>query len=142
MKTPITFVALLVFMQGCASAPEGHTPAPHSATVDTQAPIVLRAEPTFGLRAGALVHGSEVERNEQAPVIEGRPLTAVVVTQCNLVVAVYMTMPDGRLVRFDQRAEVPAQELVAIAYTAVSSERVEVACDALGAAAFEKHGSI
>lgn len=162
MKPLITLVASLVFFEGCASVQEGQMSTSHAAAApqlsactgpnieectaaraaNAHHPIALRATPASGSSAEMLAHGSEVARNENAPIIEGRPLTAVVVTQCNLVVAVYMTMPDGRLLRFDQRADVPAQELVSIAYTAESSERVEVACDGLGAKGFEKHGAI
>jgi hypothetical protein len=71
--------------------------------------------------------------------VEGHPLTSVVVTQCNLIVAVYMTMPDGRLVRFDHNADIPADQLVNMAYTAVRSERVEVSCESAGAVGYETH---
>lgn len=71
--------------------------------------------------------------------MEGHPLTSVVVTQCNLIVAVYMTMPDGRLLRFDQSARVPSEQLINMAYSATRSERVEVSCNDTGAAGYEKH---
>jgi hypothetical protein len=61
------------------------------------------------------------------------------VTQCNLIVAVYMTMPDGRLLRFDQSAQVPSEQLINMAYSATRSERVEVSCNETGAAGYEKH---
>lgn len=89
-----------------------------------------------------VVHGAELGSDKDAPVVEGHPLTSVVVTQCNLVVAVYMTMPDGRFLRFDQKANVSAEELVNIAYTAAHSERVEVSCDGEGLVAYEKHEPI
>ena len=88
-----------------------------------------------GLPAG----GSEIPPDKNAPQVEGHPLTSVVVTQCNLVVAVYMTMPDGRLLRFDSKADVGADALVNMAYTAGHSERVEVSCNGLGASGFETH---
>jgi hypothetical protein len=66
----------------------------------------------------------------------------VVVTQCNLVVAVYMTMPDGRLLRFDSRADVEAEKLVSTAYTATRSERVEVSCEGSGSSGYETHGPV
>jgi hypothetical protein len=155
MKRPLTSIAMLAVLQGCASAPEVaqlaasiDAPEPEmlacnsktgpcsaGAAEHTSAPVVLRA-------ANAGAHGDEIDPTRGAPTLEGQPLTSVVVTQCNLVVAIYMTMPDGRLLRFDQRAEVPAQELVTIAYTASRSERVEVACDGIGAAGFEVHGAI
>jgi hypothetical protein len=162
MKSTVTIGALLITLQGCASVHEAQLDPGQTAAKATShackgpdavacaeaqrtnghAPIVLRANPVLGLSNETLARGDEIGSNAEAPVLEGRPLTSVVVTQCNLVVAVYMTMEDGRLLRFDKRAEVPAQELVTIAYTAGSSERVEVACDGLGAAAFEKHGAI
>jgi hypothetical protein len=71
--------------------------------------------------------------------VEGHPLTSVVVTQCNLIVAVYMTMPDGRLLRFDKSAGVPSQQLMTMAYSAPRSERVEVSCNDTGAAGYEPH---
>jgi hypothetical protein len=89
---------------------------------------------------------TEVPVEKDAPAIEGHPLTSVVVTQCNLIVAVYMTMPDGKLLRFDSKASLPADELMQMAYSATRSERVEVACDdgagALGAVGFEKHDPV
>jgi len=86
-----------------------------------------------------VVHGTELGSDKDAPVVEGHPLTSVVVTQCNLVVAVYMTMPDGRFLRFDQKANVSAEELVTVAYSAAHSERVEVSCEGEGLVAYEKH---
>ena len=68
----------------------------------------------------------EVPVDKNAPPVEGHPLTSVVVTQCNLIVAVYMTMPDGRLLRFDKSAGVPSEQLMNMAYSAPRSERVEV----------------
>jgi hypothetical protein len=87
------------------------------------------------LPAGA----NEIAPDKNAPQVEGHPLTSVVVTQCNLVVAVYMTMPDGRLLRFDSKAEMPAEALVNMAYTAGRSERVEVSCNGVGPSGFETH---
>jgi hypothetical protein len=73
--------------------------------------------------------------------VNGHPLTSVVITQCNLIVAVYLTMPDGRLLRFDKSANLSADKMISMAYTAGHSERVEVACepDGIGAVGFEKH---
>ena len=87
-------------------------------------------------------HGAEIGIEKDAPKLEGHPLTSVVVTQCNLVVAVYMTMPDGRLVRFDRNADIPADKLVNMAYTAERSERVEVSCEGIGVAGYESHQPI
>jgi hypothetical protein len=48
-------------------------------------------------------------------------------------------MPDGRLLRFDKTAAVPAEQLLSMAYTATRSERVEVSCENMGAVGFEHH---
>jgi hypothetical protein len=91
---------------------------------------------------GAHAPASEVAQNPEVNVREGQPLTAVVVTQCNLVVAVYFTMRDGKLIRFDKNAgsSIKAEDLVTLAYnSAARSERVEVGCDTQGLAATEPH---
>jgi ribosomal protein L14 len=91
---------------------------------------------------GARAPASEVAPNREVNVREGQPLTAVVVTQCNLVVAVYFTMQDGKLIRFDKNAgsSIKAEDLVTLAYnSAKRSERVEVGCDTPGLAATEPH---
>lgn len=84
----------------------------------------------------------EVPIEKNAPAVEGHPLTSVVVTQCNLIVAVYMTMSDGRLVRFDKTAKLPADQLMQMAYSATRSERVEVSCNSTGAVGYEKHAPL
>ncbi len=61
--------------------------------------------------------------------IEGHPLTSKVITQCNLIVAVYMTMPDGKLLRFARSSSVDADKMITMAYSATRSKRVEVACE-------------
>jgi hypothetical protein len=53
-----------------------------------------------------------------------------------------MTMPDGRLLRFDRSADIPADQLVSTAYAALRSERVEVSCEGVGAAGYETHEPI
>jgi hypothetical protein len=53
-----------------------------------------------------------------------------------------MTMPDGKLLRFDSAAAVSAQSLVEMAYTATRSERVEVSCNEVGAVGYETHNPI
>jgi hypothetical protein len=93
-------------------------------------------------RASPVANRNEVAIEKNAPAVPGRPLTSVVVTQCNLVVAVYMTMPDGKLLRFDSTAAVSAQSLVEMAYTARRSERVEVSCNEGGAVGYETHNPI
>ena len=98
------------------------------------------APPTPGITPVA--HATEVPVEKDAPAIEGRPLTSVVVTQCNLIVAVYLTMSDGRLLRYDHTATVPADSLLQMAYAATRSERVEVSCNDEGAVGFEKHDPV
>jgi hypothetical protein len=97
------------------------------------------SEPTPGAHVTPVAHVTEVPVEKEAPKVEGHPLTSVVVTQCNLIVAVYMTMPDGRLLRFDKSAAVPSEQLMTMAYSATRSERVEVSCNDTGAAGYEKH---
>jgi hypothetical protein len=87
-----------------------------------------------------LARKTEIPVEPEAPKVQGHPLTAVVVTQCNLIVAVYMTMEDGRLVRYDHTASVAADQLLQLAYSATRSERVEVSCnDDSGVVGYEKH---
>jgi hypothetical protein len=97
------------------------------------------AEPTSTPRATHIAHVTEVPVEKDAPKVDGHPLTSVVVTQCNLIVAVYMTMPDGRLLRFDKSTSVPSEQLMTMAYSATRSERVEVSCNEEGASGYEKH---
>ena len=99
----------------------------------------FNSEPTPAGHVTPVAHVTEVPIEKDAPKIEGHPLTSVVVTQCNLIVAVYMTMPDGRLLRFDKSAAVPSEQLMTMAYSATRSERVEVSCNDTGAAGYEKH---
>lgn len=61
--------------------------------------------------------------------IEGQPMSAVVVSQCSKLVAVYLTMPDGRLLRFDRTSGLPVTVVLEMADTAKRKERIEVACD-------------
>jgi hypothetical protein len=92
--------------------------------------------------AASLTQAAEVEvpiEKNAVSAEQGHPLTSVVVTQCNLVVAVYVTMPDGRLMRFDKSANVPIEQLLTMAYTATRSERVEVSCNDNGLVGFETH---
>ena len=97
------------------------------------------SEPTPAGHVTPVARVTEVPVEKDAPKVEGHPLTSVVVTQCNLIVAVYMTMPDGRLLRFDKSAAVPSEQLMTMAYSATRSERVEVSCNDSGAAGYEKH---
>jgi hypothetical protein len=89
-----------------------------------------------------VAHRTEVQVEKDAPNLPGHPLTSVVVTQCNLIVAVYMTMPDGSLLRFDSSAQVSADQLLQMAYAATRSERVEVSCNDNGAVGYEKHDPV
>lgn len=86
--------------------------------------------------------GHEVPIDKNAPELKGKPVTAVAITQCNLIVVVYLTMPDGRLLRFDKSNQIPASELLAMAYSAVRSERVEVGCDSNGVVGYERHDPV
>lgn len=153
MKRPISVagIAAVVLLQGCAtsSAPtvatqsEPSPPANAVAGVNPVSAIKICATPEGCESDGqGLAHGAEIGKEKNAPLVEGHPLTAVVVTQCNLVVAVYMTMPDGRLLRFDSKADVAADKLVSLAYTATRSERVEVSCEGMGTSGYETHGPI
>lgn len=83
-----------------------------------------------------------VEQSKDRPNIEGHPVSSVVVTQCNLIVAVYMTMKDGRLLRFDKTAAVPSDQLMQMAYSAERSERIEVSCNETGVVGYEKRDPI
>jgi hypothetical protein len=91
---------------------------------------------------GAEVAHVDVPIEENAPPANGHPLTSVVVTQCNLIVAVYVTMPDGRLQRFDKSSGVSAEQLLEMAYTAVRSERLEVECFEDEPARYERHDPV
>ena len=142
----LAITATAVLVHGCATSQPDQI-APVSALTATDpgvnavSAVTLCPDPA-GCAGGprTAVHGAEVGIEKNAPVVAGHPVTAVVVTQCNLVVAVYMTMPDGKLLRFDRNAEIPAEHLVSIAYTATRSERVEVSCNDTGAVGYETHG--
>lgn len=137
----LAIISAATLVQGCATS--NHVESGTSANaLAARSSIVPTNEvsPVALSRPGqAPVSGEEIGAAKDVPVVEGHPLTSVVVTQCNLVVAVYMTMPDGRLLRFDSKTDTPAEQLVSIAYTATRSERVEVACEGLGAVGFENH---
>ena len=89
-----------------------------------------------------VAHVTEVPVEKQALQPQGHPLTSVVVTQCNLIVAVYLTMPDGRLLRYDHSASISVDQLLGMAYTATRSERVEVSCNDTGLVGYEKHDPV
>jgi hypothetical protein len=133
----IAVISATIVMQGCATSThlggEDSAARAFSSNTNEVSPIALAPD---GKKA---VNGAAVGVTKDVPLVEGHPLTAVVVTQCNLVVAVYMTMQDGRLLRFDSKANVPAEQLVTMAYTATRSERVEVSCEGTGVAGYETH---
>lgn len=158
MKRSISLaaVAVAVLVQGCATSSipsvtaQADTAGSESiplanpfAGINTVSDVTICANPKGCERAGAgVAHGDEIGPEKNAPLVDDHPLTSVVVTQCNLVVAVYMTMPDGRLLRFDNKAEIAADQLVNMAYTATRSERVEVSCEGMGASGYETHGPV
>jgi hypothetical protein len=139
--TPVAALIAISLTQGCASTPRNV--ASDSTSIEGAAPATHSSALTFPSSKAAHVlsvaHTTEVPVEKNAPPAEGHPLTSVVVTQCNLIVAVYLTMPDGRLLRFDKTAAVPAEQLLSMAYTATRSERVEVSCENMGAVGFEHH---
>jgi len=126
---------------GGESNPVNHLPKTPSTNATTPIALCVDAD-GCAKRTQHVAHGSELGKSTGATTVAGHPLTSVVVTQCNLVVAVYMTMPDGRFLRFDKKADVSAEELVTMAYTAAHSERVEVSCEGTGVVAYEKHEPI
>jgi hypothetical protein len=146
----IPTTALALSLAGCATngaltRPMGLSQSkPTAATMaNPESPVGFCAdEGACASRAGAVAKGAEIGVQKNAPVVEGHPLTSVVVTQCNLMVVVYMTMPDGRFLRFDKQSDIPAEELLRMAYTASRSERVEVSCDGVGIAGYEKHDAV
>lgn len=73
--------------------------------------------------------GSLIPAQQMRERIQGAPLTAVAITQCGLLVAVYVTMPDGRLIRIDRTNKLPVDQVIALADSAGRSERIEVNCD-------------
>lgn len=124
---PFYLVGFATLLYGCHTAPP----------IQTIAPSQIAVFDTHGL----LPHVN-IPRDVNAPAeFPDGALTSVVVTQCNLIVAVYVTMPDGRLLRFDGTAGVSAEKLIEMAYTAHRSERIEVACDDFSGIApkFERH---
>lgn len=80
--------------------------------------------------AVAMVAVSALLRAEEIPE-EQKPLTGILITQCNEVVAGYVTMPDGRLQRFDKNdeAQMSSPALQALIMSAKSKERIEIGCD-------------
>jgi hypothetical protein len=135
----LAVLATASLAQGCATA----QPTPRTANLTTSA--ALKPTPAVVSDTAEVMRvaqRTEVAVEKEAPAVAGHPLTSVVVTQCNLLVAVYMTMPDGKLLRFDSSASVPADQLLQMAYTATRSERVEVSCNDAGAVGYEKHDPV
>ncbi len=126
-------------VQGCATSPPQAVDQ-SSVTPAAPAPRAM-STPSISTAVHAIpvTHMTEVPIEQNAPPAAGHPLTSVVVTQCNLIVAVYLTMADGRLLRFDHSAEMPADQLLSMAYTATRSERVEVSCNDTGSVGYEHH---
>jgi uncharacterized membrane protein len=132
----LTLIASTALVQGCATTSETG-----AKSLAANAPTGVNEESAIALAPDGkkAVNGASIGATKDLQLIEGHPLTSVVVTQCNLVVAVYMTMEDGKLLRFDSKANVPAEDLVAMAYTATRSERVEVSCNGSGVTGYETH---
>ena len=137
MKRPFNAMMVMMVMSAVAAS------AAYARDVSSQDQTASPISPVQALVLnGAHAPASEVAQNPEVKVQEGQPLTAVVVTQCNLVVAVYFTMQDGKLIRFDENAGsgIKAEDLVTLAYnSAKRSERVEVGCDMPGLKAIEPH---
>jgi len=104
--------------------------------------VLLGVVQTVHASDPAVGAATEIPEKKNVPMTPGHPLSSVVVTQCNLIVAVYVTMSDGRLLRFDKSSSVPAQQLLSMAYTASRSERVDVPCNAVDAVGYESHSPV
>jgi hypothetical protein len=138
LTLPLAVIVLSSFSQGCATSRQA-APAAPAASAGSAGSCSGPGCAAYVMRAA---HKTEVPIEKNAPPAEGHPLTSVVVTQCNLIVAVYLTMPDGKLMRFDHTANVPADQLLQMAYTATRSERVEVSCNEAGVVGYEKHDPV
>ena len=149
LMSSLAVLATVSLAQGCATSqpPQraslnpalARTPGVGSGGVGSDSPCT---GPQCAAEVLHVAHRTEVAPEKDAPAVPGHPLTSVVVTQCNLIVAVYLTMPDGSLLRFDSSASVPADQLLQMAYTATRSERVEVSCNDTGAVGYEKHDPV
>jgi hypothetical protein len=145
LKSSLAVLATASLAQGCATSQPTLRAA--SLTERPAAAATPASQPTSGVVSNTadimrVAQRTEVAVEKEAPAAAGHPLTSVVVTQCNLLVAVYMTMPDGKLLRFDNSASVSADQLMQMAYTATRSERVEVSCNEAGAVGYEKHDPV
>ena len=154
LMSSLAVLATASLAQGCAtSQPTLRTAGPTAQSDRATSEGIPSGGTTVALKptSGVVSDTAEVMRvaqrteiavEKEAPAVAGHPLTSVVVTQCNLLVAVYMTMPDGKLLRFDSSASVSADQLLQMAYTATRSERVEVSCNDAGAVGYEKHDPV
>ena len=158
-RSSLAVLAAASLAQGCATSQPtlraaNLTERPATERLARESPAGALAQstsaglkPTSGVESNTaevmrVAQRTEIAVEKEAPAVAGHPLTSVVVTQCNLLVAVYMTMPDGKLLRFDSSASVPAEQLLQMAYTATRSERVEVSCNEAGAVGYEKHDPV
>jgi hypothetical protein len=142
LMTSLAVLATASLAQGCATSQSTQRVAPDTALVSGVGSDSPCTGPQCAAEVLRVAHRTEVAPEKAAPAVPGHPLTSVVVTQCNLIVAVYLTMPDGSLLRFDSSASVPADQLLEMAYTATRSERVEVSCNDTGAVGYEKHDPV
>ncbi|MDB6091130.1 MAG: hypothetical protein JWN85_3914, partial [Gammaproteobacteria bacterium] len=129
LTSSVAALAAASLSQGCTIShlTAQTTPARAGATAALVAPATVSpgrscVGPQCAAEMMRVAHKTEVPVEKQAPALAGHPLTSVVVTQCNLIVAVYMTMPDGKLLRYDHSASIPAEQLLQMAYTATRSE--------------------
>jgi hypothetical protein len=141
-RSSLAVLATASLAQGCATS----QPPLRTASLTAKSPGAA-LQPTSDVTSDTVAvmrvaQRTEIAVEKEAPAVPGHPLTSVVVTQCNLLVAVYMTMPDGKLLRFDSSAAVSADQLLQMAYTATRSERVEVSCNDAGAVGYEKHDPV
>lgn len=143
LMSSLTVLSTVFFAQGCATSNPTQVPQP-ARTASSQPAVESNscAGPRCAAEVMRVAHRTEVPVEKDAPNMPSHPLTSVVITQCNLIVAVYMTMADGSLLRFDSSASVPADQLLQMAYTATRSERVEVSCNDSGAVGYEKHDPV
>jgi hypothetical protein len=152
LMSSLAVLAAASLAPGCATTSKPTQDAAQSVPQASSAPLLEKtsgaasdsacAGPKCAAEVMRIAQRTEVPAEKDAPAVAGHPLTSVVVTQCNLIVAVYMTMPDGSLLRFDSKAAVPADELLQMAYTATRSERVEVSCNDAGAVGYEQHDPV
>lgn len=126
MRKLICSAIASILLTACASAPSLKAKEPTSPK-----PITVKYNNAIG---------TEVPTDpDSTKNIDGHPVTSIVVTQCNLIVVVYLTMNNGQLVRFDKSSGLSADQLLAMAYTADRSQRTEVDCHSTGVVGYEDH---